>query len=574
MARLHVDSLLDKKTVKKAKVTLKAFKKGSEALGKAYDEALERIEGQLAEDASLAHRALSWITYARRPLRTLELCHALAIEPGDNELEPDAVYNIDDILSVCAGLVTVDKQSDVVRLVHYTTQEYLSTRFREGWMPEAKQDIAIACITYLSMDDLKSGACKDDASFEKRLDYRPLLGYAAHFWPAHAEEVQHQVTDCALAFLCNDALILAAEQADIGERGYTFENHSRHFTTGLTGIHLSARSGLVSLMVNLFEEPNLLVETDARDQYGRTPLLYAAGGGHEAVVRVLLARGDVEADARDIDGRTPLLYAAGGGHEAVVRVLLARDDVEADARDNFGGTPLLYAAEEGHEAVVRVLLAQDDVKADGRNNYGGTPLSYAARGGHEAVVRVLLARDDVEADRRDNYGGTPLSYAAKEGHEAVVRVLLARDDIKADARDKDGRTPLSYAAGGGHEAVVRVLLARDDVKADRRDNYKGTPLSYAAEEGHEAVVQVLLARDDVEADARDKDGQTPLSYAAEGGHEAVVRVLLARDDVEADARDNFGRTPLLRAAGGGHEAVVRILEYFMEKNTPPSPPTS
>jgi hypothetical protein len=44
--------------------TLNKLLKGSEALDEAYSEAIKRIDGQLADDRSLAQRALSWITYA------------------------------------------------------------------------------------------------------------------------------------------------------------------------------------------------------------------------------------------------------------------------------------------------------------------------------------------------------------------------------------------------------------------------------------------------------------------------------------------------------------------------------
>jgi hypothetical protein len=149
LARLHVESLLDKGTKKKILSTLDGLPRGSKALDEAYDNAIERIEGQLPGNTMLAKCVLSWIIHAQRPLTTGELCHALAVEPGDSELDLANIPDVEDMVSVCAGLVTVDDESAIIRLVHYTTEEYFKD-IQESWNPRAQQDIASACLTYLS----------------------------------------------------------------------------------------------------------------------------------------------------------------------------------------------------------------------------------------------------------------------------------------------------------------------------------------------------------------------------------------------------------------------------------------
>ncbi|OAG05032.1 uncharacterized protein CC84DRAFT_1148141, partial [Paraphaeosphaeria sporulosa] len=178
LARLHTDSLLDKRTVKEVKSTLARLSKGSAALQGAYDEAIQRIDGQLDRDKELAKRVLSWITYARRPLTTVELCCALAVEPGETKLDPENMPDVEDLLSVCAGLIIVDQESAIVRLLHYTTQEYLE-RIRDTWYSGAPLDIASACLTYLSFDLFKTGSCSSNREFEERLQESRFLNYAA-----------------------------------------------------------------------------------------------------------------------------------------------------------------------------------------------------------------------------------------------------------------------------------------------------------------------------------------------------------------------------------------------------------
>jgi hypothetical protein len=133
LAQIYLSLLDDKPTAKAIKSALKQFQKqtqGSsevqklEVLGYAYDQAMERINGQKLGFQDLAKEVLAWITYAKRPLTTLELQHALSVEVGESELNEDNLPQIEDIVSVCAGLVTVDEESCIIRLVHYTAQEY------------------------------------------------------------------------------------------------------------------------------------------------------------------------------------------------------------------------------------------------------------------------------------------------------------------------------------------------------------------------------------------------------------------------------------------------------------------
>ena len=119
---------------------------------------MTRIEGQVKDQKELAKQVLSWITYAKRPLTTSELQHALAVDPGDSELGEDNLPQVEDVRSVCAGLVTVDEESHVIRLVHYTAQEYFE-RTQKDWFPNAEENITATCVTYLSFSTFEAGFC-------------------------------------------------------------------------------------------------------------------------------------------------------------------------------------------------------------------------------------------------------------------------------------------------------------------------------------------------------------------------------------------------------------------------------
>lgn len=82
-----------------------------------YHETLKRIDGQIEIDRTLAHRIFCWIVHAYRQLTLKELQHALAISPGMSEMNPDSLVTEQILTSICGGLVIVDRETSIVRLV-------------------------------------------------------------------------------------------------------------------------------------------------------------------------------------------------------------------------------------------------------------------------------------------------------------------------------------------------------------------------------------------------------------------------------------------------------------------------
>lgn len=185
LARLHLDSLQDKVSPMQIEVALKSFARGSNAYQQAYHEAMKRIQGQKEGFVKLAFRVLSWITCSKRPLVTLELQHALAITDGALALNLRNLTEIGLIVSVCAGLVTVDEKSDIIRFVHYTTQEYFE-RTWSTWFPNAQTDITKTYVTYLSFATFETGFSLNEKYFEARLQSNVLYDYATRNWAHRA----------------------------------------------------------------------------------------------------------------------------------------------------------------------------------------------------------------------------------------------------------------------------------------------------------------------------------------------------------------------------------------------------
>jgi hypothetical protein len=504
LAHLHVDSLRDKRTKREVQSTLKNLSKGSAALDEAYGKAIERIDRQPPGDRSLAKRALSWITYAQRLLTTEELCHALAIEPGHNALDDDNMYDVEDVVSVCAGLVTVDEESNIIHLVHYTTQDYLKRVLLE-WNPDIQKEIAVACLTYLSFDTFRSGSCTSDKAFEQRLAENAFFDYSARYWSEHTRPAENTNSCLALAFLCDEALVDCIVQGALTSK-YKYKGYSRYFPNRTSGLHLTAMYGLFYLTESLLLLNTGKVDADSKDNNGRPPLSWAAENGHEEVVKLLLEK-DADPNSQDYDGRTPLLFATDRGHEAVVRLLVKRG-ADINAKDNFGATALHWAARNDHTLIMSLLL-ENGASIEVKEKRGGTPLVWAIERKSETGIKKLLAkRAEVE------YSYIPIPRQLDDlWREQQLLPLLRERDAQA--------LKLLIAVKAADEDLLNELLP-EWVAAQAR-----TPLLRAVEINDETIVSLLLGKG-AKPDSMSRSGQTPLSLAREIGNDTIIRLLESR----------------------------------------------
>lgn len=224
-AELHLASLASKNSLSKVHKSLETI---PEDLDGVYDEAMLRIEAQNRDDLQLAESILSWITYAYRPLKLIELCHALAVEPEEDTLDPENMPDILTLVDICAGLVTIDESSGVIRLVHFTTQDYFQ-RLRITRFPQAQTYITKICLAYLLIKEFEDGCSLSEPELIARAKRFPFLTYAASFWARHmrsAEKgglIDKDVREMALNLLKSKHPFANAYQADYWEKKETFQ---------------------------------------------------------------------------------------------------------------------------------------------------------------------------------------------------------------------------------------------------------------------------------------------------------------------------------------------------------------
>jgi hypothetical protein len=112
--------------------------------------------------------------------------------------------DIETILSVCSGLVNVYDESSVVRLVHYTTQEYLDS-IQAQKFPDTQTRITHTLLTFLAFDRYP------DSSRESG-NLPPLVEYSQYCLAVRGTPP----LPFALIFTPNPALIPASTSAPSG----------------------------------------------------------------------------------------------------------------------------------------------------------------------------------------------------------------------------------------------------------------------------------------------------------------------------------------------------------------------
>jgi len=200
LVALDLDTILGEVTIGQRRKKLKEVARGK-GQSDAYVATLDRVKAQKGYKSVLGLEVLMWVLYSQRPLQAEELCHALGVEIGSSDLDPDSVPTSRTLLSSCLGLVTVEESSSTLRLVHPTLRRYFLSHPTIFQYPDSR--IAEVCLTYLN------SACLWDLSRtpDSAPPVMPFLEYASCYWVKHARRgMVENVETLALRLLNRRAL--------------------------------------------------------------------------------------------------------------------------------------------------------------------------------------------------------------------------------------------------------------------------------------------------------------------------------------------------------------------------------
>jgi ankyrin repeat protein len=327
---------------------------------------------------------------------------------------------------------------------------------------------------------------------------------------------------------------------------------------------------------NRAQEVDLLLSQDvvnanAVDSHGRTPLYVGALSGLKDIVDLFFQKRTVSANPVDTHGRTLLSRLAEKGDHEGIRQIISRPNVDILAHDSDGRRPLWYAIENNHVEAADILISQGCIKAgqsgiepDRINLNASSPNKIPPTEVHIvhtaelSMIRYLIGITGV--NWKDEHGRSILSHSAELGIAVVVKFLLGFDDIEINTHCSIGRTPLSFAAEKGYDVVVQLLLQKTAIDPNAHAYEHMTPLCYAAEFGHLAVVKLLLKSDKTVVNHKSTSHIipvpvkiTPLTRAVMNGHNEVAKLLCHLDHSDVNSHDSMGFAPL-------HHAVFSMAE--------------
>lgn len=531
----------------------KALENLPRKLDDAFESSVARIDAQPKALRDLAHRLIGWIVSAERPLRKIEVLHAFAVDPGDEEVDDENIVMLTTLLRACAGLVTVDDDRATFGMVHVLAYEFFQGRYLGT--TEIHEDIARTSLAYLGLKMLKSGPCSTLEDMDNRLRDLPFLQYAARNWGKHASNpgTEQTLREYIQQLLEEPQLRSSAFQAlnyrtDISNRDIlaaVFDSLPK----GQSQLHIAAYWGL---NLTLKELVGAGADSNVTDSQGWSPLNWATSNGHIDTMGILLESG-ADVNHQDEQGWTPLTWASFNGSVPAAELVLGRK-AQHLMTDVHGWTALHWAVSRQNQEVVQLLMEHHQkylensksqplrtttIPPTKSSHVGGSrtdsAIELAAASGDTKIFNLLIKNGDPEDKTFNCWWGSsgfdpPMSNTWRTMNKAEsmygIGVYISRR-LRYGRVDKDPEqwkaTMLHSAIKDDKLEIVQLLISIGaDVNADSLDR---SALHAAACKRDPRFAQILI-ENHADVSALDTHRQTALHQAILNGFQETVSALI------------------------------------------------
>ena len=251
-------------------------------------------------------------------------------------------------------------------------------------------------------------------SIGARDDVFDRQGHTPLYWAAHYHEGS-EVTS-----------LLSEARAERYKREQTEAEITGQREQQVQQFHEAAKCGDIERLEQMLTEQADLV--NAKDVRNFTALRWAAGNGHLAAVRLLVARG---ANLEDtfLGGMTAIKLAASHGHANVVEHLI-ESGANLSIVSSEGKFSLLHSAVLSHNPATVKVLIDAGLNLNARNAHEQTPLHLAAYSDYGQQIFHHILDTDEKVD-----------WTALRKQQSEIIEMLTAAGADTTLRDKDGRTP-------------------------------------------------------------------------------------------------------------------------------------
>ncbi|KAG8520495.1 Transient receptor potential cation channel subfamily A member 1 [Galemys pyrenaicus] len=295
-------------------------------------------------------------------------------------------------------------------------------------------------------------------------------------------------------------------------------------------LHYAAEEGQIHLMEMIINDACCDV-LNVMDDFGNTPLHWAAGKNQAESVKFLLSRG-ANPNLRNSNMMAPLHVAVQGLHNEVVKVLTDHSSTNLNLEGENGNTAVVIACSKDNSEALQILLNKG-AKPCKSNKWGCYPIHQAAFSGAKRCMEIILKYGEEHGYSRqshinfvNNGKSSPLHMAVQSGDLGMIKMCLD-NGAKLDLMENGKCTALHFAATQGATEIVKLMISC----------YTGGSDIVNAVDGNQ---ETPLHRQGADINATDSEGRSPLLLATASASWNIVNLLLSKG-AHVDIKDHLGR---------------------------------
>ena len=415
-------------------------------------------------------------------------------------------------------------------------------------------------------ESLKCSLTQQNAQGETPLDVARLNGhlYVIHFLLESAKCSAPDMTELHIACMGRDEERVKNLASDISSLG-TPDQY------GITAVHYATfQPEILSILVSIAKQKNMLSLLVRQDERGNTPLHYATSCGFTRSVTFLIPYYE-SVNMQNSDGDTPLHLSIKSSYCSFgpVREILLHESCNPSTVNAQNETVLHIASQHGKLDSAELLLStgkcnQEDIKEAIESSH---LLHQAVATGRPELVQVLLNVPGCNINVFNSDGETPFHVACKtckmRHSKAILEKLVEDSRCNLNAQTQYGDTALHLALCSKQEAAEKVqcILQSERCNPNITNSEGYTPLHLALKNED---FETLLKRGDhshlfgtFEFPTQNTPlhqtictSYTPLQMTTIKILPSSVESLLNHKNIDLNIQSREGNTPL-------HEAVMR-----------------